>query len=123
PGLEVLLELGVVERRARQGPTDVLGHVVVAEADGVGVAVGALPYLAAVPAADTGDRAQAAIGLLVAELGRPLQAVRDLGDGDDRARPGRVDLHPQPLPRRDPAERLRGGLEPPPQHPARAAPS
>src|SRR4051812_8856693 len=112
PGLEELLELGVVERRAGEGPADVLGHVVVAEAHRVRVAVRALPDLGAGPHADARDRPQPPVRLLVAERDRALEADRDPGHGDHRARPRRVDVHPQPLPGRDLPEGVGVRLDP-----------
>ena len=71
----------------------------------------ALADLGAGPHPDAGQRAQPAVGLVALERDQPLQRPGDPGGPDDRAGTGRVDVHPQPLPRRDPADGLRGRLE------------
>ena len=57
-------------------------------------------------------RAEPAVGLLVAERGRALEAVGDPAHRDDGPRPGRVDVQPEPLPGRDLPERRRARLDP-----------
>ncbi len=112
PWLEEHAQLLVVVRRAGDGPADVLGDVVVAEAHGVGVAEGARPNLRGGPLPQSGQGAQLGVGV----GGRqPFEGVGDRRGTDQRAGPGRVDVHPQPLPGRDAADRLGGRLQPQPE--------
>jgi len=62
-GLEDLREPVVAERLTREGIADVGGDVVVAEADGVGMAVRPLADLCGRPGSDTGHGAEPPIGL------------------------------------------------------------
>ena len=59
-----------------------------------------------------GQAAQPVVGRLAVRRDQPLEAVGDPGCGDDGARAGRVDVQPQPLPRRDRAQGRGVGLDP-----------
>ena len=101
-GLEQLGQPVVVDLAAGQRPADVLGHVVVAEADRVGVAQGALVHLRRGPHPHPGYGAQPARRVRVAERGHRLEAPGRGGGAHAGRGPGAVDAGGQPLPGRDP---------------------
>ena len=105
-------------RRPSQRPADVLGDVVVAEADRVGVAEGPLADLGAGPHADAGQRAQLAVGTSAGSQ-RSVEGVGHPCGLDQRAGARGVDVHAQPLPGRDAPQRLGGRLDPDLAGPAR----
>ena len=74
---------------AGEGPCDDVREVVVAHADGVGVAQCDAANFRRRPLPDTGNRSQAAVELVGAELDRALEAV-----GDDRTAMDRLGASP-----------------------------
>jgi hypothetical protein len=67
------LQAGVVtEFLADQGVRDLPAYVIVANAPGVWIAVGALPYLCRRPYTNPGEAAQCPISLIVRPRQRPL---------------------------------------------------
>ena len=84
-GLEQLGQPVDIHLGPGQSPADVPGHVVVAEADRVGVAHGAGPHLGARPDADAGQRPHPAIELLGGLPACPFEGRRDPGRVLDRS--------------------------------------
>src|SRR5690606_25235796 len=100
-GRQQLGETRVVDRCAGERVADVLGDVVVAEADGVGVAERPRTDLGARPDADAADRAQRLVEPLGALSAGSLERGRDARGAQQRRRAAVVDAHAQPLPRGD----------------------
>jgi len=95
----------VIDRFADQRPADQSRKVIIADADRVRVAVGALHRLGGGPDPDTRHRAQGRGdgGAAASGMHRSLESVGNPGCGNDRCGPTRVDAGQMSFPGRYPA--------------------
>src|ERR1035437_1961116 len=115
-GFEQLDQTVVIDLRARQRPAEVLGHVIVAEADGVGITERRVPHLGRGPDPNPRYGTQPLVGVVTGEIQALFQPARGACGPDGCRGPRTVDPGSQPLPGRDQRPSAGAGGNPQPTH-------